>query len=287
MSQKNHILKIFTALIIGLYPLSVFAQVDMDSPALSDECKVKDERTPVLLLATYHMANPGADRFNLESDDVLSPKRQKEIEALVESLAKFRPTKIVTEDAFSQDSLNKIRFQKYLNGELELTRNEIDQIAYRLAKRMEHKKVYPIDYKIGLKDEKMGKLISENKEFQILIGGAQEYGNSVMKTFDEWLSESTVSEMLYKMNRPQTLQKALEPYFRFGVNIVKGDDYGGAEFVLDWYKRNLFIFANLHKVTSEGDRIFLLFGQSHIPVIQQFVEDSPFYCVEDVLPYLE
>ncbi len=265
----------------------VAQEVDMDSPTLPDKCLEKDERIPVLLLATYHMANPGADRFNLQSDDVLSSKRQAEIKKLVESLAEFKPTKIVTEDAFNRDSLNEIRYRKYLAEDLELTRNEIDQIAYRLAKRMSHEKVYPIDYKIGLKDEKMGKLISENKEFQIIIGEAQGYGNSVMKTFAEWLSESTVSEMLYKMNRPQTLQKALEPYFIFGVNIVKGDDYGGAEFVLDWYKRNLFIFANLHKVSSEGDRIFLLFGQSHIPLIQQFIEDSPFYCTEDPLPYLK
>lgn len=274
-------------LVIIFLPCSIWAQVDMDSKKLPDLCQTNDSRIPVLLLATYHMANPGADRFNLEADDILSSKRQKEIYKLVESLSRFNPTKIVTEDAFSQDSANEIRYKKYLSGELELTRNEIDQIAYRLAKKLGHKKVYPIDYKIGLKQEKMAKIISENEEFQILMGEVQDYGNSVMKTFAEWLSESTVSEMLYKMNRPQTLQKALEPYFRYGVNIVKGEDYGGAEFVLDWYKRNLFIFANLHKVTSEGDRVFLLFGQSHVPIIQQFVEDSPFYCVEDPLPYLK
>lgn len=274
-------------LVIILSPCSIWAQVDMDSKILPDLCQTNDSRIPVLLLATYHMANPGADRFNLESDDVLSPKRQNEIMHLIESLAKFNPTKVATEDAFSQDSVSEIRYMKYLDGDLELTRNEVDQIAYRLAKKLGHKKVYPIDFKIGLKQEKMTKVISENKEFQLLISEVQGYGNSVMKTFAEWLSESTVSEMLYKMNRPQTLQKALEPYFRYGVNIVKGEDYGGAEFVLDWYKRNLFIFANLHKVTSEGDRVFLLFGQSHIPIIQQFVEDSPFYCVEDPLPYLK
>lgn len=283
----KRIVELLLIIVLCLNLQNLFAQVDMDSPTLPDECKAKDERIPVLLLATYHMANPGADRFNLESDDVLSPKRQAEIKTLVESLAEFRPTKIVTEDAFSQDSSNEVRYKKYLAGELELTRNEIDQVAYRLAKKMGHKKVYPIDYKIGLKDEKMGKLISENKEFQALMREAQGYGNSVMSTFAEWLSKSTVSEMLYKINRPQTLQKALEPYFIYGVNIVKGNDYGGAEFVLDWYKRNLFIFANLHKVSSEGDRVFLLFGQSHIPVIQQFVEDSPFFCVENVLPYLK
>ena len=51
----------------------------------------------ILILGTYHMANPGHDIFNMEADDVLLPKRQKEIAQLIDVLKKFRPTKIAIE----------------------------------------------------------------------------------------------------------------------------------------------------------------------------------------------
>ena len=36
-------------------------------------------RSQVLVLGTFHMNNPGRDIFNTQTDDVLSPKRQKEM----------------------------------------------------------------------------------------------------------------------------------------------------------------------------------------------------------------
>jgi hypothetical protein len=38
-----------------------------------------NERPEILVLGTYHMANPGHDIHNMQADDVLSPKRQQEI----------------------------------------------------------------------------------------------------------------------------------------------------------------------------------------------------------------
>jgi hypothetical protein len=38
-----------------------------------------EESSPILVLGTYHMANPGLDSYNVEADDVLSPRRQQEI----------------------------------------------------------------------------------------------------------------------------------------------------------------------------------------------------------------
>jgi hypothetical protein len=54
-------------------------------------------RPEILVLGTYHMANPGHDIYNMQADDVLSSKRQQEIAQLIEVLKKFRPTKIAIE----------------------------------------------------------------------------------------------------------------------------------------------------------------------------------------------
>ena len=60
-------------------------------------------RPEILILGTYHMANPGHDIHNMQADDVLSTKRQQEIAQLIEVLKRFHPTKIAIEsDVTSQ-----------------------------------------------------------------------------------------------------------------------------------------------------------------------------------------
>jgi hypothetical protein len=56
-----------------------------------------DARPEILVLGTYHMSNPGHDIHNMQTDDVLSPKRQQEIAQLSAGLKKFQPTKIAIE----------------------------------------------------------------------------------------------------------------------------------------------------------------------------------------------
>jgi len=48
------------------------------------------QQAEILILGTYHMANPGRDIFNISADDVLAPKRQAEIGELLEVLKRFK-----------------------------------------------------------------------------------------------------------------------------------------------------------------------------------------------------
>src|SRR5262245_63040069 len=56
-------------------------------------------KAQVMILGTYHFANPGLDYVKSDLDDHLSEKRQKQIAEVVELLAKFKPTKIAIEAA--------------------------------------------------------------------------------------------------------------------------------------------------------------------------------------------
>ena len=101
-------------------------------------------RPEILVLGTYHMANPGHDVHNMQADDVLAPKRQQEIAQLIAVLKKFNPTKIAIESDVSGGRVTK-EYADYLAGKYTLSPNEIDQIGYRLAKELRHSTVYPVD----------------------------------------------------------------------------------------------------------------------------------------------
>src|SRR5688572_12447262 len=100
-------------------------------------------RAEVLVLGVYHMANPGRDLFNTQADDVLTPKRQAEMRQLLEVLKRFRPTKIAVES--SPWGKRPQEYAAYVAGKHELTRNEIEQIGFRLAKELGHATIYPVD----------------------------------------------------------------------------------------------------------------------------------------------
>src|SRR5215218_6554154 len=102
-------------------------------------------RSPIMILGLYHMANPGLDAVNVAADDVLLPRRQKEIQDLVNRLARFRPTKIAVEAPYRSTAVPD-RYKQYVAGTYALSRNETEQIGFRLAKQLSLPGVTPIDF---------------------------------------------------------------------------------------------------------------------------------------------
>lgn len=258
-----------------------------EEPLPPTQCVADDGRIEVLLVGSYHMSNPGMDQFNLESDDVLAPKRQAEIAALVERLAEFRPTKVLVEAPWA-DSATHARYHQYVAGTRELRKSEEEQIGFRLANRMGHERIYPIDVRMQLDDEALGPLIGTNPAFQERMGRLNHLGQEAMRIMGAWLAEGTVGDMLYHMNRPEMLVRAHEPYVEYFVPIVADTNYAGADMVATWYRRNLRIFANLRRVAdAPDDRLFVIYGQGHIKILRDLVMDTPGLCVEDALVYLK
>ena len=241
----------------------------------------------VLLLGSYHMANPGADQFNLEADDVLAPKRQAEIVALVDRLVAFEATKIAVEAPWG-DSATFARWEGYISGGRELRRSEEEQIGFRLARAMGHETIYAVDAPSMLDFESVQRVAMANPRVAARLGGMQQVGEEVISTMARWLAEGTVGETLAKMNAPDMITRAHVPYIEFFAPVVDADDYAGADMVASWYARNLRIFANLTRIVdAKDDRIFVIFGQGHIPILRDLVIAYPDFCVEDPLPYLE
>ena len=249
------------------------------------ECVEEDGRVQLLLVGSYHMSNPGADQFNLEADDVLSDRRQAEILQVVEGLQEFRPTKVAIESPWG-DSRSADRYAAYLAGTHELTRQEEEQIGFRLARAMGHETVYGVDYRVGLPTEGLGLMLEKAPELGRYMGGMETYGEWAMATLGKWLSENTVGGMLYQMNIPEAIYWADVGYYQFFLPMVHEDDYSGADILATWFERNLRIFSNLHRISEPGDRVFVIYGAGHIPHLRYFAAQSPYFCVVDPLPYL-
>lgn len=257
------------------------------------ETSCSDKSAMIMILGTYHMDNPRLDAKNLEADDVLLPKRQREMAELLDRLARFNPTKIALEAAYSDRAEWNNRYKKFLAGELKLGRNEIYQIGFQLARRLNHESIYPIDYPMfmsGLRYDEVE--FPKPKPTPPPTAGSDETKEPEPPTLSEGdllLRRSTVTEFLLHMNDIEKARKDHgENYLQ---QLLPGDDaaiYESADRVANWYKRNLRMFANINRITDfPGDRILLIVGSGHLTILRDFALDSPQYCLVEATPYLK
>lgn len=240
---------------------------------ISAACWAQSESRPeILVLATYHMANPGRDVHNMKADDVLSPKRQQEIAHLMEVLKRFHPTKIAIEADVGSPRVER-EYSDYLAGKFTLSANEIDQIGYRLAKELGHHAVYPVDEE---GDFPWGRLVNYAKANGLAEKfDAMEAAESAQtKQEGDFLASHTVLEMLEYMNSDAMAARGVAGYYAY---VPYGDpyDYAGPDLLAAWYQRNIRIYHNIVKlVESPNDRILVIYGAGHLGWLQQDVAND-------------
>jgi hypothetical protein len=229
-----------------------------------------DRRPEILVLGTYHMANPGRDVHNMQADDVLSPKRQQEIAQLIEVLKRFRPTKIAVEAHVASRRVPQ-EYAEYRAGRYTLSRNEVDQIGYRLAKELGHRAIYPVDedgefpYLRVLNYAKANGLKEKFDSLQASTGARVKIQGEILRTH-------TVLETLEYMNADSTVAKDVASYYAF-VPFGEPYEYAGADLVARWFERNIRIYRNIVAlVTSPDDRVLVIYGSGHLGWLRQNVE---------------
>lgn len=243
------------------------------------------EAADVLLVGTYHMANPGRDIINLVADDVLAEHRQKELAELVEGLSRFQPTKVCLEVSHDdQEDLDR-RFAQYLSGEMVPRRDEVAQIAFPLAAAAGLGQVYGINDWTPMRWEALEAFFSrhpeEDRRFKEWVSRSQKQAEEESRR----LAKTPIREYLRELNHPESLRR--DAAFYVDVAGLGGlGEHAGAEMLASWYERNIRIFSNLSGVTAPGDRVFVLFGSGHISILRQLLELSSRHRLVEVEQYL-
>ncbi|WP_173202596.1 DUF5694 domain-containing protein [Sphingopyxis sp. BSNA05] len=256
-------------------------------PALAENIP-EEAREPVrvMVLGAYHFANPGADLNNPQADDVLTPKRQKELAALAETLKTFRPT-VVAVEARAKPPYADAGFDDFKPEDLARKRNEVVQMGYRVAHAAGIERVYAIDEQPseGAPDyfpygrvQQQAEETGEAERLKIM----SDFG-AMMARFEEEQKSKTIPELLMFWNG-DTLP---DDFYWNIMTIGQGEKQTGAELAAYWFMRNAKIFNKLVQVTQPGDRVILIFGSGHRAWLREMVEKTQGYELEPVMPYLQ
>lgn len=259
MSLRKLLLVVFTL------TLSCLAQ---------DPCANKPQ---VLILGTYHMANPGRDIYNMQVDDVRSPQRQKELAELADVLAKFAPTKIAVE-ADPDSERVPAAYKDYLAGKHDLTQNEIEQVGFRLARQLGHPQLYPIDVEGDFPFQRVidyAKATGRSAEIDKLMATT----GQLVAAQNDFVKSHTVLQSLLYMNAPDHIAADVNFYMAVAPYGESGD-YAGPDLIGAWYTRNIRIYGNLVKLIQKPtDRILVIYGAGHLGWLQQDVRMDQNLCL--------
>lgn len=247
----------------------------------------------ILLLGTFHFKDAGLDGYKPEVDvDILSPERQREVLEVVDRLARFRPTKIALEARGRGAERLAERYAAYLSDEFELGANEIYQLGFRLARRLGHEQLYFVDaegrrYPEFTTDEGWRAAMEQCGPAPDDQGWGDRY-TALYRQADRAKAGQPLRHSLLDLNDARRISASHGHYFIGRIGNVCDDAFPGADNLSGWwYNRNLRIFGRIRAITEvPEDRVLLIIGAGHLPILRHAFEASPQYRVREVEAFL-
>ena len=282
---------------------SVFAQkTTLISPEkrLADLFETDKPKPQVLLLGVFHFAGEQMDVNTTPPElrvDMLSPERQQQIEQLVKKLAAFKPTKIAIEappqrGAFYDSLYNDYRAGKPLTGKYPLKADETIQLSFRLAKLLKLEKLYPIDaqaFRFKLSTEDSVLTFEKYKDQTDPSFTYWESHYDAVKLYQDSLAfYLPLNKYLQYLNSPVKQAKTIGRWLITTKRGSNTEPVGADGFITKYFNRNVRIYSNVQRiVTDPADRILVIYGATHIYMLEQLFAASPDFNLQDITPYLK
>ena len=240
----------------------------------------------VLLLGTFHFDNPGLDVAKFQDANILSAKRQQEVQEVNKLLKVFAPDKIFIEATPGRQSSIDSSVAAYKAGKKQLEATEVQQLAFRLAKELNLNTVYGVDYQdADFPFDSLMKSAAEANQTGITTL-VQKTIEEIQQSFNEALQKSTIKEMLLRENNQSMIRLQHEFYFKL-LPAGKYGNHVGSYLVSEWWRRNMVIYENILKqLNGHEERILVIFGSGHTAILNELMKFNPeieLVAVSDVL----
>jgi len=242
----------------------------------------KQKKIKIVLMGTLHFEPSETDVFKNNALSIFSDQKQKEIEKVVGKISNFNPSQICVEYPITKQKKLDSLYNEYQNDRFRLTKNEIHQLGFKASKKTNLSRVTAINYYGDFDFEKVVHYAKNSKQENI-ISNFNQYGKTFMDVINNELEISTIKDFLLMINTEEFLQKNALMYSKYFVTIGKNTEYVGTDLVAGWYKTNLYIYTNiLRQIRPNDDKILVIFGQGHIPILKHLFSTNPDFEVVSV-----
>ena len=275
-----------TLILLGaLLSLSGIAVAQDPIAALRSEPQAR-----VLVVGVFHLQDAGHDTYKPQFPyDIRTPQRQRDLEEVLDRLAAWRPTRIAIEANPERQARLDSLFAVYPGNGMDTLRNEIYQIGFRLARRLGLPGVNCVDADGRSLDSTMTQEEWQRRQAALARGPLSTTDwdarfTALYRADDSLKTVRTLRQTLLYINSPERL-RAGHGHYLVGdlLNGAPGDYFGADGFISLWYNRNLRIYSNLARlIRTPRERILLIIGAGHVPILQQLLQSSPVLQLDDL-----
>lgn len=239
------------------------------------------DQVEVLILGSAHF-------HQSDEMDILEPRRQKDLDAILTELARFAPERIAVEFPRTEQTELDGEYGTYRNrGVTGLSRlsprNEIVQIGFALGARLGHGAIYAVDVPMNLWHDSIALFDERYPTSRDSLRSLWPLRHPPGP--DREPVDGSLADRLRSLNTDLPPGNS-EMYAGF-LPLVEEELYAGALKLRPWYDRNLRIIQNLFRALDPADRrILLVIGAGHLRVLKQMLELTPQLCPVDPLLHL-
>lgn len=238
----------------------------------------------VMLFGTFHFANPGLDVVKTDQIDIMTDENQAYLEALSDKLAMYNPTVVLLEFSPERESEMQERFRQYVDGEYQLSSNEIYQLGFRIARRSDADTIHGFDEtNIHWQAQPLFEYL-ENED--TATGARMSALLEELTTADQKAHASlSLQELLVRANDASRDAQNRALYLMTN-QVGENDNFVGADATASWWHRNFRMYALVQRHAKPGERVLVIGGQGHIAILRQLLADDSDREAIDVHPYL-
>ena len=217
------------------------------------------------------------DIVDIKIRDILNENNQKELELISDHIKAFNPDKIFVEYPFnSQKKLDSTYSSFSTIDYSKEERNEITQLAFRAAKKLNHKRLYAMDYRTSFHYDSLIQQMKNAKQYDLIAKDSIELVRLVRDENELFASDKSLSEILYYYNDDKRRKEDINWYVNLANQGGEKENFVGAYLASEWYKRNLYMYSIIQKSINKGDkRIVISAGASHVAMFKDFISYNP------------
>ena len=244
------------------------------------------EKNKIVTLGTFHF-HLVESQFGVDFD-IKSKERQTELNELVNQIEAYKPTKIFVEWEYSKqgeldtlyelylkDRSSQLIKQKYGNNETMYFDSEIQQLGFKLADKLGHKKLYAFDYLLQEPNDTVMGAIQKAGQTDLMDDIQKEFGEYGQTIITKFQTERSIKDLLLFFNSRELEDKLNSGYISLFNKTGGLNDFSGPYFVSERFRRNLYMYSLIQKQIERSDeRIFVIVGGQHAAGMRDFIRDD-------------
>lgn len=244
------------------------------------------EKNKILTLGTFHF-HLVKSQFNVDID-INGKDKQKQIEEIIKQLENYNPTKIFVEwdytkqgeldglfNLYLKDKSFELIKKKYGKNETVYFESEIQQLGFKLADKLGHKRLYAFDYILNEPNDTIMSAIQKANQTELMNDIQTEFGNYSQNIISKFQQEKSLKKLLLFFNSQEFENQLNGGYISLFNKVGNKDDFAGAYFVSERFRRNLYMYSLIQKQINKTDeRILVIVGGQHSAGFQDLIRDD-------------